>query len=117
MLTVLNKMQHEHINLLEYLNIRNDVKCEFIDIQDRRIRDLSIGDGRGLGPFRVGISPELKAWMKANNIPINDKSYNENLFFKRFKYFTLFIVNYLRPWLAKHAPESLRKYARMILRK
>ncbi len=110
-------MKHDHINLHEYLELRTNISCRFIDIQDKRIKDRSLGDGRGLGPFRVGISKELKVWMIENHIPLEDKSYHENLLVKTMKYYLLFFLNSLRPWLAKHMPENLRKYARLILRR
>lgn len=115
-LTVLNKMQHEHTNLIEYLELRKEVKAEFIDIRDTRIRDLSIGDGRGLGPFRMGITTELLEWMQRNGIPTDKSLYKENLLVKRMRYYFLFIINSPRPWLAQHMPEALRKYARKVLR-
>ena len=116
-LIVLNKMNHAHTNLIEYLDIRKGVNCRFIDVQDKRIIDLSIGDGRGLGPFRIGITKELIQWMEENNIPTKDATYKENLVSKTVKYFLLFFLNAPRPWLAKHLPESFRKYARKFLRK
>ncbi len=116
-LTVLNKMKHTHRNLMEYLSLRNSVTCEFIDVQDVRIKDLSIGDGRGLGPFRIGISDELKAWMKQNDIPTASELYHENLLLKKFRYSLMVLINSPRPWLAQHLPESLRSLARKVLRK
>ena len=115
-LTVLNKMTHIHRNLIEYLTLRSYVTSEFIDVQDVRIKDLSIGDGRGLGPFRVGISTELTNWMVQNNIPTDKVLYQENLLFKKIQYNLMFLINSPRPWLAQHLPESLRSLARRILR-
>lgn len=116
-LTVLNKMPHIHRNLMEYLSLRGDVICEFVDVQDARIKDLSIGDGRGLGPFRVGISTELTNWMVQNHIPTDSVLYKENLPLKKLQYNLMFLINSPRPWLAQHLPESLRSLARRILRK
>lgn len=110
-------MKHTHRNLMEYLSLRNSVTCEFIDVQDVRIKDLAIGDGRGLGPFRIGISDELKAWMKQNDIPTASELYHENLLLKKFRYSLMVLINSPRPWLAQHLPESLRSLARKVLRK
>lgn len=116
-LSVLNKMNHTHRNLMEYLSLRSNVTCEFIDVQDIRIKDLAIGDGRGLGPFRIGISDELKAWMEQNDISTASELYHENLLLKKFRYSLMVLINSPRPWLAQHLPESLRSFARRILRK
>ena len=115
-LTVLNKMTHIHNNLMEYLELRSNVTSEFVDVQDVRIKDLAIGDGRGLGPFRIGISSELEEWMKKNNIPTDKVLYRENLLLKRIKYNLMFLINSPRPWLAQHLPEFIRSIARKYLR-
>ena len=115
-LIVLNKMTHIHNNLMEYLELRSNVTSEFVDVQDVRIKDLAIGDGRGLGPFRIGISSELEEWMKKNNIPTDKVLYRENLLLKRIKYNLMFLINSPRPWLAQHLPEFIRSIARKYLR-
>ncbi len=86
-------MTHIHRNLMEYLSLRSNVLSEIVDIQDDRIRDLAIGDGRGLGPFRVGISAELKVWMIQNDIPTASELYRENLLLKKFRYSLMVLVN------------------------
>ena len=101
---------------MEYLSLRSYVTSEFIDVQDLRIKDLSIGDGRGLGLFRVGISSELTNWMVQNNIPTEETLYRESLLLKKLRYHFMFLINCPRPWLAQHLPESLRSLARRFLR-
>lgn len=116
-ITVLNKMEHTHRNLMEYLSLRSNITSEFVDVQDIRIKDCAIGDGRGLGPFRIGITDELKAWMEKNDIPTASELYHENLLLKKFRYGLMVLVNCPRPWLAQYLPESLRSLARKFLRK
>lgn len=110
-------MSCEHGNLTEFLSLRKGVSCEYLDIRDERIPDLAIGDGRGLGPFRVGLSPDLLRWMKSNNIPTASNLYKENFLLKCLKYYFLVLMNSPRPWLAKHMPENLRGGIRKILRR
>jgi hypothetical protein len=78
---------------------------------------MSIGFGGALGPFRMGISPDLLDWMKRTGIPTDPKLYKENLFIKRWTYYFFVFINSPRPWLVQHMPECVRRVMRKVLRK